>query len=248
MWFFSKDFAMDWLISGVIFLILSCQHVYVAYIISFQRATMGTTNHGSGLLSTLWAATILSRLAAILLQLRGYTNKLLVNSIMVLSVIASLSSSLLFGPAINRQHLSAGQSAGVWVATVLFGSSTGPVLGYCFDLSHRISVSKEESVAITIFGLNMGSAILPWFLVYLWSTVGLGPLSFPLILAIVPCFALALMLYGRSRCIQEKEGGQEQELATLAADVQPTGRGEGQGDEDVVRAGAAAEEVQVLVR
>jgi len=49
---------------------------------------------------------------------------------------------------------------------------------------------------------------MPWLVVSLWSSAGLGPKAFPIILAIMPTVALMLMLYIRTRC-EGNEGGVE---------------------------------------
>lgn len=198
MHYFSPEFTLDWFIAGVVFFVVSGQHVYTGYVISYDRATTPGHYAGPALLSILWACTILSRGVAVIIQLRGYTNRLLIDGTIFLSVIAALSGFLLY-PSVNHFKDPA-STAGLYLATIIFGCATGPVLGYCFDLSHRLTVLKEEGAAITILGLNIGTAIMPWLVVFLWTTVGLGPRAFPVIVGVVPCVAIMLMMEVRRRC------------------------------------------------
>jgi len=158
-----KEYILDWLLAASTFFIVSGQHVFTAYIISFERATLGpsvASKNGSGLLSTLWTATIVGRLVSIAYQLRGYTNRLLIDGTFILSALAFLASLFLY-PSLYMPGSGFGVG-GVWVAAIFFGLAFGPVLGYLFDLQHRISDTHEAGLAIVIFGLNVGTGGSWW--------------------------------------------------------------------------------------
>jgi len=178
-------------------MVVSCQHTFTAYVISFEKATIGVSVGGSALLSLLWTATITSRIVSILYQLRGYSNKLLIEGTITLCVTASLASLALY-PSIYYPHSAIGK-AGVWIAAACFGASYGPIPGWLFDLQHRITVSKEVGVAIMMFSINMGSAIMPSLMVTLWSSAKMGPLAFPLVIGVLALVGLALTVELRRR-------------------------------------------------
>ena len=57
----------------------------------------------------------------------------------------------------------------------IYGFCNGPCIGYCYDWCNRITYPTELSMAIVMFGVNVGSAAVPFLVPWLWSTIEYGP-------------------------------------------------------------------------
>lgn len=81
-----------------------------------------------------------------------------------------------------------------WVSAIAYGGCTGPLLGYLFDIQNRLSTSSERGSAILIFGMNLGTSLLPWAFVFLWN-IGANQWSFPISLSICPAISILLLMW-----------------------------------------------------
>ena len=60
----------------------------------------------------------------------------------------------------------------LWVGTALYGFFHGPTVGFCQDLNNRLTLPTETSMAIVMFGLNVGASVVPYVTASLWSHGG----------------------------------------------------------------------------
>ena len=65
--------------------------------------------------------------------------------------------------------------AALWVGTALYGFFHGPTVGFCQDLNNRLTLPTETSMAIVMFGLNVGASVVPYLTALLWSHQGSHP-------------------------------------------------------------------------
>lgn len=60
----------------------------------------------------------------------------------------------------------------LWTTVITYGFFNGPTLGYCYDLSTRVSPNPVLSTAVAMFGLTAGSSIVPVIAAGLWDVTG----------------------------------------------------------------------------
>jgi fucose permease len=85
---------------------------------------------------------------------------------------------------------------GVWGAVILLGFLAGPVVGYMFDWTHRITIPSEASTTILLLLTFVGGHMVVYICAAVWDA-GAGPRS--MIVTIIAVFFLAIpfMSWGR---------------------------------------------------
>lgn len=81
----------------------------------------------------------------------------------------------------------------LWTPFIVLGVFNGPALGYCFDLSTRVSPNPATSTAVTVFGLTLGASLLPFLVSAAWDMTGWSVLL-PLFLIMSHTVAFYLVL------------------------------------------------------
>lgn len=60
----------------------------------------------------------------------------------------------------------------LWFTVLTFGLFNGPTLGYCYDLSTRVSPNPSTSTAVAMFGLTLGDSLVPFLASSFWWVTG----------------------------------------------------------------------------
>lgn len=60
----------------------------------------------------------------------------------------------------------------LWVTVMLYGVLNGPMLGYAYDLSTRVSPSLATSAMVAIFGITAGASVVPFLASFTWDVTG----------------------------------------------------------------------------
>ena len=63
----------------------------------------------------------------------------------------------------------------LWIGVAAYGFFHGPTVGFCQDLNNRLTLPTEKSMAIVMFGLNVGASVVPYFTAVLWQWHGNNP-------------------------------------------------------------------------
>lgn len=104
----------------------------------------------------------------------------------------------------------------LWIPVLAYGVCNGPLLGYGYDLSTRISTNPETSSTVAMFGITAGASIVPFLTSCLWDVTG-QPNFLPLI--ILASHAVPLALFHNLKNITGTAGvsNRRMALATAAA-------------------------------
>eukprot|EP00752_Nemacystus_decipiens_P010276 g9158.t1 len=60
----------------------------------------------------------------------------------------------------------------LWITVTAFGLFTGPLLGYGYDLSTRVSPNPVTSTAVAQFGITAGASVVPFLVSFPWYVTG----------------------------------------------------------------------------
>jgi predicted MFS family arabinose efflux permease len=154
-------YHVEIVIACMIFLCIGSKVTMTAYIYSFVDDTnMISTSMESSLVLVFWLCIAIGRLAGVYDQ-AFVTNHTLPWHLFILSTGATIGIALIL---IFRN-----QPDALWVGLAFYGLFNGPCVGYCYDMNNRLTYPSEESMAIVMLGLNMGSSLQPYLTAYLWS-------------------------------------------------------------------------------
>lgn len=163
----------------------ACQVTATAFTRQFVEDTSAiSANSASLLVSLFWLAISVGRLIALRDQQSLTLNRLLRHL-----MFTSVSGSIVVFVLLTSYSVDSIQ----WTTIITYGLFNGPTLGYCYDLSTRVSPNPARSTAVAMFGLTAGVSIVPILTAGLWEVTGLAAfLPIFLILShIIPCFLLA---------------------------------------------------------
>ena len=74
-----------------------------------------------------------------------------------------------------------------WLGFTLYGLGNGPCVGYCYDLTNRLTAASETGMAVIMCGLNFGASLVPYVTALLWDRTRAGPFAMPIV-ALVSMF------------------------------------------------------------
>lgn len=91
-----------------------------------------------------------------------------------------------------------GSTGVLWAMVIVFGVFNGPALGYCYDLSGRISPNPGNAAAVAMFGVGAGASVVPVLVSWSWELTT-SPYTLPLWLFVSHAIPLWLVLETRSK-------------------------------------------------
>jgi predicted MFS family arabinose efflux permease len=140
-----------------------------AYLTSYVNQThIVVTSHKAWLLLVLWIAVTVGRLIGVLDQ-RYLTKPALYSHLSIMCIGGSLAMLLMIARPQSAQA--------AWVGVALYGVFHGPTVGYCYDLNNRLTLPTEKSMAIVMFGLNLGASFVPYLATVAWRLSDNNPES-----------------------------------------------------------------------
>lgn len=151
-------------LASMVFLYIGCKVAITGYLYTFidQTEIIDPDNETLALM-VFWISISVGRLCGVYDQ--AYVNNTtLPIHLFVLSSGATLSMCIILA----FPH----RSIALWLGLAFFGLFNGPCVGYCYDMSNRLTSPSEESMAVVMLGLNLGASIMPWIIASLWDATG----------------------------------------------------------------------------
>eukprot|EP00640_Fibrocapsa_japonica_P001010 CAMPEP_0113937060 /NCGR_PEP_ID=MMETSP1339-20121228/3762_1 /TAXON_ID=94617 /ORGANISM="Fibrocapsa japonica" /LENGTH=519 /DNA_ID=CAMNT_0000939687 /DNA_START=422 /DNA_END=1981 /DNA_ORIENTATION=+ /assembly_acc=CAM_ASM_000762 len=180
-----------------------------AYLGPFVVATSGSaTASGSGdlLVLVLWVSVTIGRLFGLQVQRVVSTRQLFQCFYGCLAVGAAGAGIMMVHWATNVKQAEEGQAPsdlavlGLVIAVGLYGVTSGPAVGFLYDLVNRLTIPSEVGMAIVMFGLNLGASLAPFTTAGLWclvdSTRGtVGDTGGPVGASVLPGLLMFVMMF-----------------------------------------------------
>ena len=160
-------FYTEMCISAMVFCVIGGKVTVTAYLDAYVRQEVSAipVEGEHRLMLLFWIFVTLGRCLGIYYQ-QTFSDTTLPLHLFAAAVSGSCAGALLFFHPHSPSVL--------WLAIPLYGLCNGPVLGYCYDLNNRLTLPTEKSMAIVMFGLNLGASIVPFLSSLLWRTM-FGP-------------------------------------------------------------------------
>ena len=160
-------FYTEMFISAMVFCVIGGKVTVTAYLDAYVRQEVSAIpiEEEHRLMLCFWIFVTLGRILGIYYQ-QTFSDATLPLHLFSAAVSGSLAGAILF----FHPH----SASVLWFAIPLYGLCNGPVLGYCYDLNNRLTLPTEKSMAIVMFGLNLGASIVPFLSSLVWRTM-FGP-------------------------------------------------------------------------
>ena len=158
-------YHVELVIGCMVFFFIGGNVTVTAYLDTYvsDRNLSMSDNAVSYLVMVLWVLVTCGRLFGVYDQ-RWLTNKTLPIHLTLFCVIGTAGLFLLF--------LFPYSVIGLWIGICIYAFCYGPTVGMCYDWNNRLTYPTEVSMAIVMFGLNLGVSIVPYVTAVCWDDIG----------------------------------------------------------------------------
>ncbi len=162
-------YYVDICVSIMIMLLIGGLTTMTAYLPSYIEHNQLPSSHLQSdqriltrrMIVSLWFTVAVGRLAAVVDQMYFVTVDTLVGRFVMILSLGGVGFVFVIFHSRNV-HL-------LWAALILYGLCNGPTVAYSFQWLTQASDADEYSMALTIFGLNFGTGIVPVITTYFWN-------------------------------------------------------------------------------
>lgn len=167
-------FKVEFVISFMVFCLVGGKVAATAFLEKFVSDTDVVADHNkASLLLVMWLLIAVGRFAGILDQTQ-VTNRTLPIHLGLLLFLGGISVFFVLA----YPH----SPSAIWTGIALYGLWNGPCVGYCYDWNNRLTYPTEKSMAIVMFGLNLGASLVPYIVAFAWNHSDMGPYALPYVM------------------------------------------------------------------
>ena len=184
-------FFVETFIALMVFCLIGGQVTVTAYLEAYAAQThiigVGAEHK---LMLLFWVCVTLGRVVGIKYQMT-FTDQTLVIHLFTAAFFGSAAGMVLY--------LFTNSASLFWLCIPVYGFCNGPCLGFCYDLNNRLTYPTETSMAIVMFGLNLGASLVPYLTSLAWRESLLGP-NVLLLTVLLSCLIPLPLLFFAAHC------------------------------------------------